>query len=201
MGGQIFRPDFRWWDEQWADKDFSPTWRIDDVVEPVIRASEDGWLPAGASVLDIGCGLGHIAAWLAERDYDVVGVDFSAAAVERARELHAATPRLAFEVVDVTQPGALPMQFDSLIDRGCLHGIRRRNWEAYADNVRAWAKPGAAFLLLAHCLHHPVEQLTVEVRDLLTPAFELIDVAPTSMAATTEDESLLPGAVFRLQRQ
>jgi SAM-dependent methyltransferase/tetratricopeptide (TPR) repeat protein len=43
-------------------------------------------LPAGCTVLDIGCGTGRDAIYLASRGHTVVGVDRSAEAVERARE-------------------------------------------------------------------------------------------------------------------
>lgn len=44
-------------------------------------------LPAGASLLDLGCGTGRpIAAWLLDRGYAVTGVDQAAALLARARQ-------------------------------------------------------------------------------------------------------------------
>lgn len=39
----------------------------------------------GLQVLDVGCGTGHHAAWLRERGFTVVGIDGSAAMLQRAR--------------------------------------------------------------------------------------------------------------------
>ncbi|MFP4643332.1 MAG: class I SAM-dependent methyltransferase [Spirochaetales bacterium] len=41
----------------------------------------------GGRVLDAGCGTGKSAVWLAERGFDVVGIDLSPAAVAQARRL------------------------------------------------------------------------------------------------------------------
>ena len=63
-------------------------------------------LPAGEA-LDIACGEGRNALWLARRGWRVLGVDFSEAAIERARELTAAEDHmvrlhLSWKVSDVT---------------------------------------------------------------------------------------------------
>jgi ubiquinone/menaquinone biosynthesis C-methylase UbiE len=50
-------------------------------------------LPAGARVCDIGCGPGHIARYLANRDLDATGVDLSATMVATAQRL---SPELHF---------------------------------------------------------------------------------------------------------
>jgi SAM-dependent methyltransferase len=49
-------------------------------------------------VLDVGCGTGHIGAYLADRGADVEGVDISPAMIERARALH---PNVRFRVGDM----------------------------------------------------------------------------------------------------
>jgi SAM-dependent methyltransferase len=48
--------------------------------------AEAGDLPPGRA-LDVACGEGRNAVWLAERGWDVTGVDFSDVALEKAREL------------------------------------------------------------------------------------------------------------------
>lgn len=51
--------------------------------------AEAGDLPPGRA-LDLACGEGRHAVWLAERGWQVIGVDFSEAALAKARELSAA---------------------------------------------------------------------------------------------------------------
>jgi len=50
-------------------------------------------------VVDVGCGPGHVAAYMAERGVEASGLDLSPAMVERARALH---PGVPFRVGDLT---------------------------------------------------------------------------------------------------
>lgn len=61
-----------------------------------------------ANVLDIGCGVGRVAAFLHERGLDVRGVDLSPEMIATARSAH---PHLAFDVAPMTE---LPVENDSL---------------------------------------------------------------------------------------
>ena len=54
--------------------------------------------PAGARVVDVGCGTGEFPAMAAERGYDAVGIDVSAPSIEAARR---SRPDIDFRVVDV----------------------------------------------------------------------------------------------------
>ena len=63
-------------------------------------------------MLDIGCGLGHLASCLAaaEVDHSFTGLDFSPVAVERARSLY---PDHQFVEADLTEPSLLQrLNFD-----------------------------------------------------------------------------------------
>lgn len=63
-------------------------------------------LPPGRA-LDLGCGEGRHSLWLATRGWEVVGVDFSAVALDKARRIASQAPsrsrdRLRYVVGDVT---------------------------------------------------------------------------------------------------
>jgi ubiquinone/menaquinone biosynthesis C-methylase UbiE len=51
----------------------------------------------GVRIIDFGCGTGRLAEWLAANGAEVVGVDATAAMIERARE---AVPDASFHVID-----------------------------------------------------------------------------------------------------
>lgn len=57
--------------------------------------------PAGASIIDLGCGAGRHAHYLAERGYRVTGLDLSAHSIAQARALPAT--RAAFRVHDMRE--------------------------------------------------------------------------------------------------
>lgn len=55
-----------------------------------------GWLfaacPSARTVLDVGCGTGHFAAWLQQRSLRVIGIDRSPAMLGELREQHPSLP-------------------------------------------------------------------------------------------------------------
>jgi len=77
--------------------------RVDEAERALLA-----WLLApfsGArSVLDVGCGTGHFAAWLRDRALDVIGLDRSLAMLAELRRRHAAIP------VVVGDAGGLPVR-------------------------------------------------------------------------------------------
>jgi len=80
------------WDREADTFDDDPDHGLRD---PVVRAAWDALLApllpqAPATVLDLGCGTGSLSVLLAERGYDVTGVDLSPRMIERARSKVAA---------------------------------------------------------------------------------------------------------------
>lgn len=69
--------------------------------------------------LDVGCGLGRLAEVIAERGSEVVGIDVSEYAIERAKERYEGREQLQFICMD-----ALDMDFQGCFDRiVCYHFI------------------------------------------------------------------------------
>ncbi|MFJ3405714.1 class I SAM-dependent DNA methyltransferase [Promicromonospora sp. NPDC090134] len=65
---------------------------------------QSGGQSAGGQVADVGCGPGHVTAFLRDRGVDAFGVDLSPRLVEHAR---AAYPGVRFDVGDMGDLGAL----------------------------------------------------------------------------------------------
>ena len=191
---------YRYWEALWGDENSRPPWLVDGVVEPVSRAFADGWLGKQASVLDVGCGIGSIAAWLAERGLDVLGIDFSKNAVERARRAYGARPNLDFQVVDACRPNSLGRTFDAIIDRGCLHQLSQANRPGYVRNLLAWSHPGTRFLLMTHYLDIAPEMRCEQLRRMLGAEFDLADLETVPMEGPSSAQRILGGA-FRLVRR
>jgi ubiquinone/menaquinone biosynthesis C-methylase UbiE len=81
--------------------------------------------PAGARVLELGCGAGDLSLRLAERGLDATGVDVSPAAVEWARQKAASRGlAAAFRVRDVPDlRDFADSGFDGVLDGYCLHCV------------------------------------------------------------------------------
>jgi len=91
-------------------------------------------------VLDLGCGTGHLTAEIDDRGARVVGIDASAAMVDRAREAH---PDLQFHHVDATD-FSLAEPADAVFSNAALHWIDDQDGVvgAVADALR----PGGRFV-------------------------------------------------------
>lgn len=91
---------------------------------------------AGEGILDLGCGTGDVAASIAARGAQVVGVDASAAMIDSARTRF---PALDFRIADAA---ALPFEteFDAVYSHAVLHWVPRAD-EAARGIARA-LKPG-----------------------------------------------------------
>jgi SAM-dependent methyltransferase len=99
-------------------------------------------LPAGARVLDLGCGNGAKIARLADR-FDVVGVDISKRQLELAR---AAVPGAAFVQADVAKLEFPVRAFDAVTALYSLVHVPREEQPGLLGRIRSWLKPGGLFL-------------------------------------------------------
>lgn len=73
------------WQQHYADgKGFR---KLDDV-ERALLAGHVAAPEGGGRALDVGCGAGELAAYLASLGYAVDAVDFAASAIDRARREH-----------------------------------------------------------------------------------------------------------------
>ena len=109
----------------------------------------DAGLIRGRTVLELGCGTGTNAVYLAERGFSVVGVDGAPLAIEQARQL-ASSRQVAVEwmAADVAQLPDLQRTFDLIFDRGCFHCVRLTNLAGYLHTLRRHTHPGSQFLVL-----------------------------------------------------
>jgi SAM-dependent methyltransferase len=109
--------------------------------------------------LEIGCGMGGNAIWLAQQGFDVTAFDLSSVAVARARQrADEAGVRVSFLAADVLNlPAELVGPFDFVFDRGCYHVVRRENAVAYVETLRRLTRPGTLGLVLTGNVREPHE--------------------------------------------
>ena len=119
-------------------------------LEEIVRGRPPGW------ALDLGCGTGADARYLARQGWDVVGIDFVPEATERARAgARSDGTKARFVTGDVARLRALGVTgpFDLILDVGCYHAIPNRLRDKYAAEVAAASRPGADFYLAG--ITHP----------------------------------------------
>lgn len=83
----------------------------------------DAEIPFGASVIDVGCGTGQLACFLALKDRRVLGVDYSQHSLDLARTLkeRLALRNVEFRRVNILDWDLPPAHFDYVFCNGVLH--------------------------------------------------------------------------------
>ena len=104
--------------------------------------------------MDLGCGTGEHARYLAGRGWQTTGVEFIATAVAAARRRDP-DGRVTWRRADVTRPdqvdpdGTLNRAAGLILDVGCLHGLTPAERSGWAATVAHLAAPSAVLLLRA----------------------------------------------------
>ena len=113
------------------------------------RVVEQGIIRPGPAV-DLGCGSGTDAIYLASKGFDVTAIDIAPTALSQAREkANRAGVKVRWLLANVLSLPKLD-QFEFIFDRGCYHEVRFDNAAAYVETVRRLSQPGRTrFLLLA----------------------------------------------------
>jgi 2-polyprenyl-3-methyl-5-hydroxy-6-metoxy-1,4-benzoquinol methylase len=109
--------------------------------------------------VELGCGTGASAVWLAQQGFDVTAIDLSARAIamaqQRAAEAGVAVRFVVADVLGLAEEVAGP--FDFFFDRGCYHVVRREDVQAYLRTLRRLLRPGSIGLVLAGNAREPHE--------------------------------------------
>jgi cyclopropane fatty-acyl-phospholipid synthase-like methyltransferase len=128
-------------------------WDTGITPPEIVSMIESGTVPTGRA-LDLGCGTGTNAIYLARRGFSVVGIDISRRAITLAkRKVRSArlADRVQLERGDVTLlrrwvPG---QTIDFAFDIGCLHNLKAEARRRYVTALTGVLKPGAAYMLYA----------------------------------------------------
>jgi SAM-dependent methyltransferase len=106
-------------------------------------------LPAGRAV-DLACGEGRNALWLASRGWQVTAVDFSAVGLDKGRQLEARAG--AGRPVDWRQADVVSYRHHEPVDLAlmCYLQLEPRTRRAAVRNAAASLAPGGTLLVIAH---------------------------------------------------
>jgi SAM-dependent methyltransferase len=100
------------------------THRVDRALVDHIRQTTR----SPCTVLDVGCGTGSNAIWLAQQGFKVTGWDFVEQAIHSAKEkAHKAGANCVFEQLDILHLPPNAPQFDFIFDRGLFHCFKSTN--------------------------------------------------------------------------
>jgi ubiquinone/menaquinone biosynthesis C-methylase UbiE len=114
----------------------------------LMKAVIDGLIPRDSDVIDLGCGPGCDAVFLATAGAHVTGIDQSPRALEHARKLAdwAGVP-VTFLQRSALQTGLPDACADIVNDSFVFHNVKNEARQAYATEVHRLLRPGGLFLL------------------------------------------------------
>jgi len=134
------------WFYQLLYRYFRAPWDVGPRRE-LVDLVESGRIKPGRAI-DLGSGTASNVIFLAQRGFDVTGVDFAPAAIDKGRRMaDEAGVKAAFIVDDLTHLQHVSGTFDLLVDYGTLDDLRPPQREKYMRNVLRLTHPGSQFLL------------------------------------------------------
>jgi SAM-dependent methyltransferase len=176
-------------------------WNIETPPEVLVKLVKSGQVrPCRA--IDLGCGAGNYAVWLAGHGFEVTGVDSSPAAIQIARGKAAEKGmRCTFIVADLLGDlHALERTFDFAYDYELLHHLMPEERAIYIRNVQRLTSPHATYLSVCFSVDvslfggkgktrkTPVGTILYfssedEIRDLVSPYFDIRSLKTIDVAA------------------
>lgn len=112
------------------------------LLNAVIEQNEPG-----APIADVGCGPGHVAAWLARNGVRAVGIDISPKMVEVGRLRH---PEVEFREGDVVALPASDAEFGSIVALYSIIHLEPSELAAALGEMRRTLRPSGVLLVSFH---------------------------------------------------
>jgi cyclopropane fatty-acyl-phospholipid synthase-like methyltransferase len=128
-------------------------WDTGSTPPEIVAAIASGKAPIGRA-LDLGCGTGTNAIYLAQHGYDLVAIDVSRRAIALARRrtrLANVTHQVRFARGDVVhmQRWVPANSIGFAYDIGCFHSLTTESRRRYVAALTAVLRPGAVYMLYA----------------------------------------------------
>jgi SAM-dependent methyltransferase len=174
----------------------TPPWETNKPAAELVRLVEERQIKP-CSTLEIGCGSGANAVYLAKRGFELTAIDSSPTAIERARtraERQDALLRIVLD--DVFEFSQKSGSFDFVFDAGFYHFIRRVDLSRFLDLLWRVTHPGSHYFTLAGSDQEQAEggppRVSEEsIRWELGRLFEIVELRPFRFESPCNKEGFL----------
>lgn len=160
-------------------------WDTDEPDPHLVELIRRGVVDRGRT-LEIGCGTGTNAVWLAGQGFDVVGVDIAERAIEMARTRAGSTPRVSFLQADFLADDGVEGSFDFVFDRGVFHVFDEAEARArVAEHVAGLLRPEGLWLSVIGSTEGPPREegpprrSALDIVTAIEPVLEIVSLRTT----------------------
>ncbi len=123
-------------------------WELGRPRKVLVDLVEKGLIPKGKA-LDICCGAGTNTVYLAEKGFQVTGIDISSKAVEYARKkAEQANVKINFMVQNFLKLPFKDEEFDFVFDMGCFHHVEVEDRNIFIKRISRVLKNDGLYLLI-----------------------------------------------------
>ena len=144
MGAQENTRPERGFDQGYAG---IPPWDVERPQPVFVELAKAGEIRG--SMLDVGCGTGENALYLAGLGHEVSGVDTAVVAIQKARSKSVQRGvRVNFRLVDALELPCLGATFDTVIDSGLFHVFSDEERIRFRESLAAVLVPGGTYFML-----------------------------------------------------
>ncbi|SHK90629.1 class I SAM-dependent methyltransferase [Desulforamulus aeronauticus] len=134
--------------------------------------------------LDIGCGTGNNSIWLSQNSFDVIGIDTSELAIQKAVERAAVENiKCTFIVNDIRLNNIEGAPFSFAFDRGCFHSFNTdEERKVFAEKVAAHLENEGLWLSLVgnadeqRDVPGPPQRTARDIVNSVEPYFEILSL-------------------------
>ncbi|MCH8909077.1 MAG: class I SAM-dependent methyltransferase [Candidatus Heimdallarchaeota archaeon] len=115
----------------------TPPWDIGRAQKSIIKLESDGKITG--KVLDVGCGTGENALYLAKKGYNVIGIDASPLAIQKAKlkQQEFQNLNLEFQEMDIFKLKSSGWEFHTIVDAGVFHVFSNSARIEYLNNIHS----------------------------------------------------------------
>jgi len=167
-----------------------PPWDIAGPQPAVVELEKAGMIRG--TVLDVGCGTGEIALYLSSRGHVVLGLDFVAVAIERAKAKAKERGLIVqFQVGDALKLDQLGRTFDTVIDSGLFHTFSNEDRHLYVSGLSEVVRPGGYIHILCFSDQEPPGRAPrrvtqKEIRDAFSNGWQVAEIRESRFQTTEQ---------------
>lgn len=191
------------WNEAYKTGEYRNRWGISYPSQELVAFVATLNPQHPLTVLDVGCGAGQEAIFLAQQGFSVIGIDLSEEAIKIAQSKAAtAGVNVDWRTGNVLQLPLEDHSIDLINDRGCFHMIPTEKRTKYAAEMARVLKPNGKIFLRGcrEVNREPFTAVTTEaIHRFFASDFAIGNVLPIELASNQKEN--LPANLVVLTRR